>query len=1304
MLRTLDKRQKGGTQDVSNSIPTNKNQDPMSKSGKLMTVTGNSSQAVKPLDATTPPKDCLPNRTLNARQQTTRNKTSANGGADKSGLVKFSTVPAQETTASMSLESNSNRKKHVELKSEAPPDYGREVWVTDSIEGFRAARIVDISKTGFSLALISTDEPVSRRYEEVFSSEEDPKKSVEDTCSLLHLNEATLLNNCRLRYMNGKIYSYVANILISINPYQLVDGFYSLQKIKEYRGKSLGQKEPHIYAIADKSYREMRRNKKSQSIIVAGESGAGKTESQKAVLQYLCENWGGDVRHIQQRLLETNPILEAFGNAKTLRNNNSSRFGKFVQIHFANNGTVAGGFISHYLLETSRVCRQSPGERNYHIFYQLIAGSSPELYKHLKLDKPNFFTYLKNGFTGFFANLDSQSPSKILKKRFSNTSFSYDSMVDDFNGFQRLEAALRMSGLNEQEIMFVWSTIAGVLHLGNVEFDDIIDDSKGGCKIAKNSEDAVMQSAALLGLQAIELKLGLCARIMQTTKGGLRGTLIRVPLKSHEASAGRDALAKAIYSKLFDWVVLRINQSIPFDKSTNFVGVLDVAGFEYYAVNSFEQFCINYCNEKLQHFFNERILKEEQNLYEKEGLNIGRIEFIDNTDCIELFETKGIGLLDLLDEEARLPTQVFKNFTKRAHEENRKNFRLDTPRKSKVKIHREMRDDEGLLIRHYAGSVCYETKNFIEKNNDQLYNSLEILIEQSTFPLLVSLFTSSSSGPSKTNNKLKTQSVGSKFKLQLSTLIEKLQSTGTHFVRCIKPNNKMIPWHFEGSVVLTQLQCAGMASVLKLMQNGFPSRTSFGALYSTYQSNLPPKLASMEPRLFSKCLFRALGLDHHDFQFGLTRVFFKAGKFSEFDRMMRQDPESIESLITKVNYWLVKGRWKQAQYAVWSVIKMKNKIAYRVAHVVKLQSIMRGFISRQQFSPQIDLYRKLCFLLKNSKEIERILSRLNESSRNKWENSAKAIIQELEKLVWHIKLAEKYQVGKAESAYEIYVTRVDSIILDLKKQQRDDELEVLERKRRETEKKEKREREMRLREDEEKTRQKTMEEQQAKAQRRLEHRLIEEIRKSAAEREETQQKDQQMRLDEIASDLLEDCDGVTLVKTTKSETSSGSSTMKVHDQYDLANWKYAELRDAINNSMDINLLVACEEEFRRRLRIYNEWKSRNYVKRDGPTSMSVPLSVFRDAESSVQRCFKYAFDTGKEGGKQGMFYAHFSGDHIQRQLTLRPSQMPQLMMTGHDDHQMCLLTLRETGLDQKSGAEIPIAEFERQWNMAGGVS
>lgn len=1175
-----------------------------------------------------------------------------------------------------------------------PPDYGRIVWISDPSDGFREARILDLSKTGFTLSLLNSDEIVNRNYEEVFSGEDDRGKSVEDNCALMHLNEATLLNNCRLRYQKGKIYSYVANILISINPYQTIDGFYSSQKIREYRGRSLGQKEPHIYAIAEKSYREMKRHRKSQSIIISGESGAGKTESQKAVLRYLCENWGAEEGTIQQRLLETNPILEAFGNAKTLRNNNSSRFGKFVQIHFSDTGSVVGGYVSHYLLETSRICRQSFGERNYHIFYQLIAGSSPELYQYLGLSQPHCFNYLKNGFVGFFTHPNSNSATNIPKSRWSDSKFSQDSMVDDFQDFQRLEKALRLSGLKEKEIIFIWSTIAGVLHLGNIEFEENLGDSKDGCRVAGGSERAVEQAAVLLGLDTMELKMGLCRRIMQTTKGGSRGTLIRVPLKAHEASAGRDALSKAIYAKLFDWLVSKINQSIPFEKSTHFIGVLDVAGFEYYAVNSFEQFCINFCNEKLQNFFNERILKEEQELYEKEGLNVRRIEFVDNKDCIELFENKGRGLFDLLDEEAKLPTPSFKNFTKRAHEENRKHFRLDTPRKSKVKSHREMRDDEGLLIRHYAGSVCYETKHFVEKNNDQLHNSLEILIEQSTSPLLVSLFTQS--GTIKTGNKLKSQSVGSKFKTQLSALLEKLLSTGTHFVRCIKPNNQMSAWQFDGSVILSQLQCAGMTSVLHLMQDGFPSRTSFGDLYSSYQKKLPPKLARLEPRLFSKCLFRALGLDHHDFQFGLTKVFFRAGKFAEFDQMMKQDPESMMALISKVNGWLIKSRWRQAQYAVWSVIKLKNKIAYRKEQVIRLQSISRGHLARLRFSRQIGIHKKSCALLKNSKEIEKILSHLNATSRSKWTSSAHSTIKDLEKLVAHIKLSPVDQIEKAENAYEHYVKRVDTMIQDLRRQQKSDEMEELERKRKEV--KEKGRVEMEI-----KNRQKRVEEENLRIQKEQEAVLVEQIRRAAMEKEENDKKSQQERLDSMVSNRLAEGDGVPLVP--EIGTGCGSSTMR--SQYDLAHWKYAELRDAINNSMDIGLLAACEEEFRRRLRIYNEWKARNASKRDEPAPVRIGSQIPGSTTHLEQRYFKYTFDAGAQqefqfSGKTGIWYAHFSGPNIQRQITIRPGQMPQLMIAGRDDLQMCELTLRETGLEHKPGAEISEDEFENQWKTSGG--
>ncbi|EGT39017.1 hypothetical protein CAEBREN_03457 [Caenorhabditis brenneri] len=1212
----------------------------------------------------------------------------------------------------------------MESSTHSTADFGRLVWISDEKEGFVAARITDISQNGFTLATENTNQTVTRRYDDTFACEEDPNKSVEDNCALVHLNEATLLNNCRLRYANGKIYTYVANILISINPYQLIDNLYSSETIKEYRGKSLGQKEPHIFAIADKAYREMRRNKTSQSIIVSGESGAGKTESQKAVLKYLCENWGTDAGPIQQRLLETNPILEAFGNAKTLRNNNSSRFGKFVQIHFSENGNVAGGFVSHYLLETSRVCRQAPEERNYHIFYQLIAGASPDLYEKLKLAPASTFNYLKHGATMFFVN--SKSPFKIDKSRFSEATSVSDSIISDIDDFAKLEKALGLSGMGDSEKMFIWSTIAGILHLGNIAFEENANDSRGGCKITSDAEKSLMSASELLGLEPEELKMGLCARIMQATKGGVKGTLIRVPLKSHEAAAGRDALAKAIYSKLFDWLVAQINKSIPFEKSTGYIGVLDVAGFEYFAVNSFEQFCINFCNEKLQHFFNERILKQEQEMYESEGLNIQKIEFTDNQDCIELFEKKPSGLFDLLDEEAKLPRATFQHFTQRAHESHKNHFRLDTPRKSKVKSHREMRDDEGLLIRHYAGTVCYETRCFVEKNNDQLHNSLEILIEQSSFPLVVSLFTNEASGAVKTGGRLKAVSVGAKFKSQLTALLDKLNNTGTHFVRCVKPNSQMKAWHFDGSAILGQLQCAGMASVLRLMQEGFPSRTSFADLYSMYEKNLPPSLARLDPRLFSKCLFRALGLDQNDFQFGSTKVFFRAGKFAEFDQMMKQDPETMMELISKVTDWLIKARWRKAQYGTWSVIKLKNKILYRADKIKKIQAWMRGYLVRKRFQKKLAIFRKACALLEHSREMTDILARMNESSQDKWRESANVTTSELEELVKKIKNDElEAEIDRAVKCYEECVKRVDSIIADLKQQLENDELAEVERARKEAEEKERREIEEKAAAEKERLLRRKMEEDREKAQKEYELQLEMQKQKEAAEAEEEQKrrdKEERDRLDAVVSARLASSDGVALVSQEASVAPPPAAAPK-QSKYDLGNWKYADLRDAINTSNDMELLVACKEEFHRRLRIYNEWKSKNSANRDVPPTRA-PLTVYSNQKpcSSMmvsrvqaaphlnpaltqQRYFKVSFatDNKKNGGSQsGMWYAHFNGQYIRRQLTIRPSQKPQLLVSGKDDFQMCELPLEQTGLLRKKGAEISANDFETMWLHYGG--
>jgi myosin-6 len=412
-----------------------------------------------------------------------------------------------------------------------------------------------------------------------------------------------------------------------------------------------------------------------------------------------------------------------------------------------------------------------------------------------------------------------------------------------------------------------------------------------------------------------------------------------VPLKVYEAQNARDALAKAMYSKLFDFIVKTINKAIPFSMSANYIGVLDIAGFEYFECNSFEQFCINYCNEKLQQFFNERILKEEQTIYEREGLGLKKIDFIDNQDCIDLLEGKGSGIFDLLDEESKLPKPSSVHFTETVHSSHTNHFRLAVPRKSKLRSHREIRDDEGFLIRHFAGAVCYSTQAFIDKNNDALHASLEALMVDASNPLLKSLFTSGADKNLKNGNnnniiinnnfnnkaksagKLTFESVGGKFRSQLSELMSKLRSTGTHFIRCIKPNLNMVAHQFEGAHILSQLRCSGMTSVLELMQMGYPSRAAFADLYAMYSKLLPPELARLDARLFCRALFKALGLNENDFRFGATKIFFRPGKFAEFDQIMKSDPDHLALLVKKVQKWLLASRWKKAQWCSLSVIK-----------------------------------------------------------------------------------------------------------------------------------------------------------------------------------------------------------------------------------------------------------------------------------------------------------------------------------------------------------------------------------------------
>lgn len=1233
---------------------------------------------------------------------------------------------------------------------------GKPVWAPHPTDGFQMGNIVDIGPDSLTI------EPLNQKgktflalINQVFPAEEDSKKDVEDNCSLMYLNEATLLHNIKVRYSKDRIYTYVANILIAVNPYFDIPKIYSSETIKSYQGKSLGTMPPHVFAIADKAFRDMKVLKMSQSIIVSGESGAGKTENTKFVLRYLTESYGTG-QDIDDRIVEANPLLEAFGNAKTVRNNNSSRFGKFVEIHFNEKSSVVGGFVSHYLLEKSRICVQGKEERNYHIFYRLCAGASQDIQEKLHLSSPDNFRYLNRGCTRYFAN--KETDKQILQNRKSpeylKAGSLKDPLLDDHGDFIRMCTAMKKIGLDDEEKLDLFRVVAGVLHLGNIDFEEA-GSTSGGCNLKNKSTQSLEYCAELLGLDQDDLRVSLTTRVMLTTAGGTKGTVIKVPLKVEQANNARDALAKTVYSHLFDHVVNRVNQCFPFETSAYFIGVLDIAGFEYFEHNSFEQFCINYCNEKLQQFFNERILKEEQELYQKEGLGVNEVHYVDNQDCIDLIEAKLVGILDILDEENRLPQPSDQHFTSAVHQKHKDHFRLTIPRKSKLAVHRNIRDDEGFIVRHFAGAVCYETTQFVEKNNDALHMSLESLICESRDKFIRELFESSTNNNKDTKQKagkLSFISVGNKFKTQLNLLLDKLRSTGASFIRCIKPNLKMTSHDFEGAQILSQLQCSGMVSVLDLMQGGFPSRASFHELYNMYKKYMPDKLARLDPRLFCKALFKALGLNEIDYKFGLTKVFFRPGKFAEFDQIMKSDPDHLAELVKRVNHWLICSRWKKVQWCSLSVIKLKNKIKYRAEACIKMQKTIRMWLCKRRHKPRIDGLVKVGTLKKRLDKFNEVVSALKDG-KPEVNKQVKDLEISIDALMAKIKstMMTREQIQKE---YDALVKSSEDLLSALqKKKQQEEEAERLrriqeemekERKRREEDeqrrRKEEEERRMKLemeakRKHEEEERKKREDDEkriQAEVEEQLARQREEESQQQAVLEQERRDRELALRIAQSEAELISDeaQADLALRRGPAVQATKAAAGTKKHD---LSKWKYAELRDTINTSCDIELLAACREEFHRRLKVYHAWKSKN-KKRNTETEQRAPKSVTdydfapflnnspqqnpaaqlpaRQQEIEMnrqQRFFRIPFirpaDQYKDpqNKKKGWWYAHFDGPWIARQMELHPDKPPILLVAGKDDMEMCELNLEETGLTRKRGAEILPRQFEEIWERCGGI-
>ncbi|KAJ2823103.1 Myosin type-2 heavy chain 1, partial [Coemansia erecta] len=730
--------------------------------------------------------------------------------------------------------------------------------------------------------------------------------SAADLTTLSYLHEPAVLYNLRRRYERHEIYTYSGVVLVAMNPFSPV-ALYGADEMARYaRAAGTGgvaPGDPHLFAIAENAYRGMVNNSRNQTIIVYGESGSGKTTSAKYIMRYFAQAHHADANDaqmstVENQILATNPVFESFGNAKTTRNDNSSRFGKFLDIKFERQRQrIVGGRIRTFLLERSRVVYQPPTERNYHIFYQLLAGADADLRAELHLDGEfaacSAFHYTSQGGPGSAAIAG----------------------VDDAADFAVTAASLDTVGIGSAQRGHIWRTLAGILHLGNVVFAGT---ESTGSFVSPESEAQFAIAAALLGVGEAKLRQWLTKRQIVTRHDHILARVNRT-----QALVIRDSIAKFVYSRLFDWILGPINASLlptAVDESqTSFVGVLDIYGFEHFEHNSFEQFCINYANEKLQQNFNHHVFKLEQDEYQREQLSSWTfIGFQDNQPCIDLIEGKPIGILALLDEESRLEQGSDRTFTEKLYRQ----FAEQQGAASASYFRKPRFSNTAFTIRHYAHDVTYEGDGFLEKNKDTVPDEVLDLLCTSSFEFVGTL-ASASTDPAKgadTSAKGATPEQGSPlpsaakiaapkaatqlqrrqaptltgvFKRSLAGLLSTLAETEMHYIRCIKPNEAKKAWAFEAPMVLSQLRSCGVIETIRISKAGYPSRVpirTFNERYAILLSEstvLPtPSGDTVSAEEHAVCLhiLETCLPDRGQYQVGLTKVFFRAGQWAIMEK------------------------------------------------------------------------------------------------------------------------------------------------------------------------------------------------------------------------------------------------------------------------------------------------------------------------------------------------------------------------------------------------------------------------------------
>ncbi|XP_013840744.1 myosin-7B isoform X5 [Sus scrofa] len=766
-------------------------------------------------------------------------------------------------------------------------DGKKRVWIPDEQDAYVEAEVKS-EAAGGRVNVETKDQKVLTVREAELQPMNPPRFDLlEDMAMMTHLNEAAVLHNLRQRYARWMIYTYSGLFCVTINPYKWLP-VYTASVVAAYKGKRRSEAPPHIYAVADNAYNDMLRNRENQSMLITGESGAGKTVNTKRVIQYfaivaalgdgpgkkaqfLATKTGGT---LEDQIIEANPAMEAFGNAKTLRNDNSSRFGKFIRIHFGPSGKLASADIDSYLLEKSRVIFQLPGERGYHVYYQILSGKKPELQDMLLLSmNPYDYHFCSQGV------------------------ITVDNM-DDGEELIATDHAMDILGFSVDEKCACYKIVGALLHFGNMKFKQKQREEQAEADGTESADKA----AYLMGVSSGDLLKGLLhPRVRVGNEYVTKGQSVE------QVVFAVGALAKATYDRLFRWLVSRINQTLDTKLPRQFfIGVLDIAGFEIFEFNSFEQLCINFTNEKLQQFFNQHMFVLEQEEYKREGIDWVFIDFgLDLQPCIDLIE-KPLGILSILEEECMFPKASDASFRAKLYDNHAgksPNFQQPRPdKKRKYQAHFE--------VVHYAGVVPYSIVGWLEKNKDPLNETVVPIFQKSQNKLLAMLYEnyagSCSTEPPKSGVKEKRkkaasfQTVSQLHKENLNKLMTNLRATQPHFVRCIVPNENKTPGVMDAFLVLHQLRCNGVLEGIRICRQGFPNRllyTDFRQRYRILNPSAIPDDTFMDSRKATEKLLGSLDIDHSQYQFGHTKVFFKAGLLGVLEELRDQRLAKVLTLL-----------------------------------------------------------------------------------------------------------------------------------------------------------------------------------------------------------------------------------------------------------------------------------------------------------------------------------------------------------------------------------------------------------------------